>query len=241
MSETSADISNAYQHDKRAIALEVTFAVLAFWFPSFLASADSYLSSPAPVSYAGHALGPAYLISIRLGATVGVLLIAWKAGKGLARYGITKLRSTDIVWSLAVLAGLGVASGLTDGSIKVLSRYPGGHLNFTLGRGMSAAGIPFFLVAAVLYEEVFFRSYLCTKLTDLRWPKVWTITLTSFLFAMPHLYQGWAVLPADFVFGVVLGLAFLRLKTIWPVFLGHLAYDFIIVYALPWYRLVTKT
>jgi len=96
-------------------------------------------------------------------------------------------------------------------------------------RGLGPAGLGITFLVGVLFEEVLYRSYLCTRLKDLGWGGFWIALATSVLFALPHIFEGWGILPTTALFGLVLAAVFMRAKTVWPGYIGHLAYDLFLV------------
>ena len=73
------------------------------------------------------------------------------------------------------------------------------------------------------YEEVVARGFLlarCRVLLDARWAAA---LLSSLLFGLAHLYQGWVGALLTAIVGAVFAGFTLRWGTLWPVILAHAA------------------
>ena len=74
-------------------------------------------------------------------------------------------------------------------------------------------------------EEVYFRYYLLTRLENIVPSPVIRVILSTVLFALCHVYEGyWGMLNAA-IAGVFLGVIFLRFRSIHGVALAHAGYN----------------
>jgi hypothetical protein len=84
---------------------------------------------------------------------------------------------------------------------------------------------------AALVEEGVWRGlswlYLSAVL-PLRWRRFWYVLITATVFAIAHSEQGPGGVMAAFWFGVLAAGLYLKLKTLWPVVLGHFITDLLI-------------
>lgn len=91
-------------------------------------------------------------------------------------------------------------------------------------------GLPFPVLVAVLgfvgvYEEIFARGLLlhrCRTLFTGTWVPVF---VSSLLFGLGHLYQGWIGVGQTTLIGIVLALAVVRWGTLWPAIIAHALLD----------------
>lgn len=95
------------------------------------------------------------------------------------------------------------------------------------------------IVGGGVGEEVMWRGFLFDRLKALlgsSWPAGVVIVLfTSLLFASAHLLdQGWPGATQAVFTGLAFGLAYRRLRRIWPVMMGHAAFDMTAVLMIYW-------
>lgn len=165
------------------------------------------------------ALTPAVIHALPLLSAVPPLLLlliatvaprhrpVWTDGRPLsdvaAGIGLAIASVAIFVGSLTGLQALGVSG-------PDLSRFTWDqHLYF----GTIGALIP------ALCEEVYFRSFLFSRLDDLRAP--WIVGLSALSFASWHLTSP-PYLLHTYLMGVLLGVAYHRTRRLLPVFVGHL-------------------
>lgn len=93
-----------------------------------------------------------------------------------------------------------------------------------------ASGLPFPVLVLVLgfvgvYEEVFARGLLldrCRRLLRGTWAPV---LVSSLLFGLGHLYQGWIGVGQTTLIGIVLALSVIRWGSLWPAIIAHALLD----------------
>lgn len=91
-------------------------------------------------------------------------------------------------------------------------------------------GIPLPALIAVLalvgvYEELFARGLLLQRCRSLAGGTWIPVTVSSVLFGLGHLYQGWVGVAQTTLIGIVLAVLTLRWKTLWPAILAHALLD----------------
>jgi membrane protease YdiL (CAAX protease family) len=74
-------------------------------------------------------------------------------------------------------------------------------------------------------EELVTRAYLITRLEVLLRSRMAAVFLSATAFASYHAYQGPAGLVGAFLFGLAFGLAYLGVRRVWPLALGHALFD----------------
>ena len=88
-----------------------------------------------------------------------------------------------------------------------------------------------FCITTGYSEEIFFRSYLLTRLKQLGSSPYVSVTVSSLLFAMGHLYQGYTGYIVAAIQGVYFSIIFLKKKNIHLTALAHSLYNFTVLTA----------
>jgi membrane protease YdiL (CAAX protease family) len=206
---------------RRAVWAEVG-AVLAVSVIPFLFGALSITVYPAPSA-------PYWLDAVNrtglVGCTIFVTLyLIYRSGEPWRYFGLTRPRLSDLLLGFALLV---VAEALwvfcisripTDGAAHAdllpRPRLPGDYLLMVL------------MYAVVGFaEELVCRAYLITRFEQLLRSRVWAVLLTAALFAAYHAYQGGVGVSYTAAFGVAYGVAFLAMRRIWPLAIGHALYN----------------
>jgi len=84
-----------------------------------------------------------------------------------------------------------------------------------------------FLIAA-FSEELVTRAYLITRLESLLRSHWKALVISAFLFASYHVYQGASGVYFSLLFGLAYGFAYLGIRRIWPLVLGHAGYNVLV-------------
>lgn len=82
-------------------------------------------------------------------------------------------------------------------------------------------------IANGMGEELVVRGYLISRLEALTGSTWLAVLATTAMFASYHIYQGGEAVIGIFAFGLVFAYAFVRLRSIWPVFIAHAIADFV--------------
>jgi uncharacterized protein len=93
-----------------------------------------------------------------------------------------------------------------------------------------AAGLPLPVLVAVLlfvgvYEEIFARGLLLARCRALMGGTWAPVLVSSLLFGLGHLYQGWIGVGQTTIIGIVLALVVIRWGSLWPAILAHALLD----------------
>lgn len=87
----------------------------------------------------------------------------------------------------------------------------------------------FLAVAAGVGEEIVYRGFMVTYLTELLGATGWVVAIVllapAIAFGVGHLYQGWKAVVKIIFMAVLFGFFFLRTQTLWPLMLIHTAVD----------------
>jgi membrane protease YdiL (CAAX protease family) len=146
-----------------------------------------------------------------------------------AEFGIPKPRLKDLLHALIIFAGIFTALGML---LLVLSLLPSaGRSAFTTGFRWKLEDprlIPVVLLFCLVTgyrEELFFRSYLLTRLGQLQLPGFVAVGLSTLLFAAGHVYQGVAGLTVALMQGLYFAILFVRFRNIHPLAVAHALYN----------------
>lgn len=100
-----------------------------------------------------------------------------------------------------------------------------GYITQLLAGSVSLPVLVLMLGFVGVYEEVFARGLLLTRCRSLlrgTWPPV---LVSSLLFGLGHLYQGWIGVGQTTLIGIVLALLVLRWGSLWPAIFAHALLD----------------
>ena len=76
-------------------------------------------------------------------------------------------------------------------------------------------------------QELVTRAYLVTRFEQLLKSKAVAVLLSAVLFAAYHTYQGPIGVAGSLGMGIVYGIAFLCVRRIWPLAIGHALYNIV--------------
>jgi uncharacterized protein len=168
----------------------------------------------------GLVLAVATWASALVGVGLVLLLIRMRGGGAAAYLWLAPVRGVRLVWSLLAVVAFGA---LYDLACTLLARPT---VPPFMREAYSSAGWPPLLwsalvVAAPLFEELFFRGFLLEGFRRSRLGSGGAIALTAALWAAIHLQYGPFDLAAVAVLGVVLGVIRLRTGSLWSCVAAH--------------------
>jgi membrane protease YdiL (CAAX protease family) len=85
----------------------------------------------------------------------------------------------------------------------------------------------YFALSAGLVEELLFRGMLLKALTGLRHALPLFLLLSPVLFSLVHWEDGVANLVSTYIVGLFMALAYLGLRNLWPLVVGHIFTDLV--------------
>lgn len=163
-------------------------------------------------------------------AVVG-LVLAWR-GQSWRRIGFLAPRPRDgLRGILAFGACLGInmafVYALYGAAPDLVETHSArlGYIAERLTESLSLPGLVAMLVFVGVYEEVFARGLLLTRCRELLGGTWAPVLVSSLLFGLGHLYQGWIGVGQTTLVGIVLAIATLRWKTLWPAIIAHAVLD----------------
>ena len=163
---------------------------------------------------------------------VGALL-AWRRQRW-SDIGLSGLRLRDLArGALAFAACLGAnvvlvyaLYGASPETVEMHSERLG-SLSRQFAADMSLPWLVVVLGFVGVYEEVFARGFLLTRCRSLVGGTWGPVLISSLLFGLGHLYQGWIGVGQTTLIGVVLAFLTLRWGTLWPAIIAHALLDIV--------------
>ncbi len=81
--------------------------------------------------------------------------------------------------------------------------------------------VVYFALTAGIFEEIFFRGALHRGLAGIKHATPLFLALSPLLFSLIHWENGLSALVTTWLFGLFMSLAYLLLRNIWPLIIGH--------------------
>lgn len=212
--------------NKRLIVIEMILFFCTFFLTGYLAQGQDLsarFSDFSSVALSNLIAGIPQVLLI-------VFIITVHGGEAPSVFGLGSFAARDLLRTLfsylgvfAVLIPLGAVLFLLPGQARgVLS----GGYRWGL---RSASELPLALAMSLLAgyrEEIFFRSYLITRMEQLGSPVVVSVAVTSVLFGLGHIYEGLAGLIVTTVLGAYLAIVYIKVRNLHVVALAHGLYNF---------------
>lgn len=191
--------------------MELSVVSAFLWLPgAYYGVLDRYLPG---VSQSGWT-GIAQVFGSFAGAGL-IIYLFWNNFEPLQRIGIVRPGVSDIPRGAFLFAAL---IALRFATVAIVVR---------LGSDvwLHRSGWPFAegaaLAAAAFRAELFYRGYLHARITDLGGNQLVFVVVSAAMSSLPHLYDGWPFMPGHFCFAVLISLAFLQFRSIWPLAAAH--------------------
>ena len=150
--------------------------------------------------------------------------LIYRSGEPWARFGVTRPRASDLLIGLGLLV---VAEALW---VLCFSRLPSDSAS--TGDLFPRPQLPSeYLLMVLMYwtaafaEELVTRAYLITRLEQLLRSRGGAVVLSATLFAAYHASHGAVGVANMMALGVAYGVAFLALRRVWPLAIGHALYN----------------
>jgi membrane protease YdiL (CAAX protease family) len=168
-----------------------------------------------------------------LGTLLVVAFVMWSSGDRWKAFGIRRFQwKTDVLLTIFLTAllvslyYLPVRFSPNSDIVRSRELYPAPE---TLLVGISVA---FSIAMAVLFEEVFFRGYLISRIEELS-GNVWVgVVVAAGIFGFGHLYQGLLGGVLALGMGLAFGIAFVGRRSIWPLAIAHFCCNLTIAYLI---------
>ena len=210
--------------------LELILIFMAFFLPGFIWQSQSFNQEALYLTD--------YMLQFILIAVPQTLLIAYilkiQKEPPLSEFGIVKPAFKDLFYSLLICAGI-FSFLLPMGLLYSLLPEKGKNF-FATGFRWELANpkqIPlvfFFSLVTGYREELFFRSYLLTRLSKISGNAFIGLLLSSLLFSCGHIYQGPAGFFIALIQGFYFGVIFLKTRNLHRLALAHAFYNSTILF-----------
>jgi membrane protease YdiL (CAAX protease family) len=216
--------------------LELSLLFAAFYLPGLLWPSQALLGGASELAgYMLRFLALAAPQLLLLGYLIWVRGPQAAGGSVWAEFGISRPRAVDLAWALALLAGaflLIAAAGLLLGLLpeEARRRLAGGFRWRLEEARLLPLAAPFSLLTGYR-EELFFRSYLLTRLRQAGLPPAAGAAASALLFASGHAYQGAIGLAVALGLGLYFAVAFLRQRNLHRVAWAHGLYNLAVLAA----------
>lgn len=184
---------------------------------------------------------PAPVLLILQGAVIILVLtlLLARAGQGWRDVGLHPMQRGDVGRALLLLITCVGANFLV--LLIVFLTVPGPaheHMNRLQDiAAIVADGLPLSVIASTMllvgvYEELTARGFLLARCL-IAFDGVWApVLVSSVLFGLGHIYQGWIGVVQTTVIGVIFAVFTLRWATLWPAIMAHAAMNTLSVAAL---------
>ncbi len=142
--------------------------------------------------------------------------------------GLVNLQVLDFARGIAILLSLYVIAAALTVLMASLGFTIPGEVEMFLPQEMFGKFMWIIMsFTAGFCEEAVFRGYLMTRIRMIGNFPSWTIPviLSSLIFGVPHLYQGFAGVVVITVLGAIFAISYIRYKTIWPAIIAHFFLD----------------
>ncbi|MGA8260922.1 MAG: CPBP family intramembrane glutamic endopeptidase [Arenicellales bacterium] len=182
---------------------------------------------------------PVVVVSQGLAVLVGMaLLFAWRAQRW-SDIALVGLRARDGLRALLAFAACLVVNllftyalhGAFPHTVEAHSQQLE-SIARQLSYGVSLPGLLLVIGFVGVYEELFARGLLLQRCRVLMGGSWGPVLVSSVLFGLGHLYQGWVGVGQTTLIGLVLAVLTLRWKTLWPAILAHAMLDTASILAL---------
>lgn len=154
-----------------------------------------------------------------------------RADAKLSFYSIHSLKMGDIPGSLVAAAGIYLLVLL----ISLISMQFSGEFNEALKNPVAWKienpwMLPLVFLTCIVTgyrEEIFFRAYFIRRFEISGFHPAVGVAVTTVLFSMGHLYQGFAGLVGTLLIGVYFGFLFLRFRNVHMIAIAHAIFNFL--------------
>ena len=144
--------------------------------------------------------------------------------------GLVKLRVLDFARGFAILMTLFMVASLVTLFMASIGFTMPGEVEMFLPQELVGKLLWVLMsFTAGFCEESVFRGYLMTRIRLFGKFNSWTVPviLSSLIFGIPHLYQGFAGVVVITFLGAIFAISYVRYKSIWPAIIAHFFLDFL--------------
>ncbi|MCP4163508.1 MAG: CPBP family intramembrane metalloprotease [Deltaproteobacteria bacterium] len=210
--------------NNKRIIIELSILFALFYLPGYLF--QNSISDPAIFNSPlfNFRLWTVYIPQISL----ILYLIHLDKQKNFEDFGIIKPKLTDIPYIAITIAALILIIGVIL-LLFTLFPFPFNPEEDFLWDFHNSGAIPFILITSILTgysEEIFFRSYLFTRLEQLQFNRIQILFTINIIFSIGHFYEGIQGGIIAFILGFFFSLVFIWKKNINIPAIVHALYNF---------------
>jgi hypothetical protein len=174
-----------------------------------------------------------YLLQIVVVSVPQILLILYilelQPDTDRDAFGLRPFRRSDIATGLLSYGGL-IGIFLPIGLIVALLpeesiRQAIPNVSWTFTRVELLPAVLIAMIAVGYREELFFRSYLITRLQELGVRRAGAVAVSTVLFALGHIYQGVLGIAVSLVIGALFGMLYVRRRNLHALAIAHALYN----------------
>lgn len=180
------------------------------------------------------------------GMAAAVLLVSWFSGRPLRTVGLGWGEIPYDLTAVLLLAGFLVLylfdlfREMGSENSREETRQEFSKLGFMPASAGQFLHFIFLAVAAGVGEEIVYRGFMISYLTNLLGTTGWAVAIVliypAIAFGLGHVYQGWKPVLKVIAMAVLFGFFYFRTNTLWPLMLLHTAID-VLGGLLSWYLL----
>lgn len=170
---------------------------------------------------------------------VVVAILLARRGQSWRHIGLIAPRVADVprgILAFAACLGLNMVLvyGLHSVSPEIVEAHSErlGIIARQLTSGVSLAGLLVMLAFVGIYEELFARGFLLQRCRVVLGGTWLPVLVSSLLFGLGHVYQGWLGVAQTMMIGIVLAVLTLRWGTLWPAIIAHALLDIVSVFLM---------
>ena len=216
--------------DLRRTVLWVEVGVVTAWaiLPALFAQiipkpSYQYSTSHTQAAPVLHEYG---LALTQLGQISILLFLIWQSGDKISSFGIVK----EKIWVLLPrILGLLIAFILVNAFLRHWTSIPHPSWDSLVHRGTAGSiGYSLAIALAATNEELLFRSYLITRISEISRNKYMALCISAIIFGSSHLYRGGVSFISTGIIALIFGAAFIRWRSLLPLAIAHAMYNLLI-------------
>ena len=234
----------AKNQQKKGVFWEALLLFLVFFFPGYLYQSTRF---DFQVMYS-----PAFHISNLIFTLPQVLLLLYilhlRTEGRLEKYGVHPFRLSLLPAALLSFLGILAITAMLSLTVQLIGSTAGVELTNPALPNMSGSQIDYSVLFKLPYipicilgtclltgyfEELYFRTYLLTEFADSPVGTAGIVLISSFLFAIGHLYQGLIGFFGTFLLGTFLAYRYLRRRSWHEIAIAHGLYNFLMIMLIP--------
>ncbi|MDJ0704540.1 MAG: type II CAAX endopeptidase family protein [Leptolyngbyaceae cyanobacterium MO_188.B28] len=178
-----------------------------------------------------------FLISRSITVIIPIFYIIYRNEGSFKQFGLPRIRlAKDFIWGVALFIISYILLSFFSAIIyafmpKVVLSLDTESLNMLFTKPKTAIGMLMLLIGLLLNsfaEEFVMRGYFIQRFEKLLNSSAYAVIISSFIFALYHIYQPMIGVVSIFVFGVIYSCAYCKLRKVWPLAIAHSIHNLLI-------------